>query len=270
MSYTDFTDRVDAILAIPGTSVSKTFQDAREGYNHLRDLLAENGGQEALNAAVATGNHDTIRAALTAHTLAGLTVKDFDTRNEAERATLATLRMAYRKTADANYEAAADHYNATAKTLTTAAATIDINAPAETILRAPAKAITAWELAPVHARNLEQAAAVLHGAAALTGTTLTHTTHERHTDELLALTVDPTGVGIRDLWNHWDQDDAPHRAGRYGALAAAGATLRAADLDEFSPQRRPKPYVTEYIPDGYGHRPIQLDPEDPNSLTQIA
>lgn len=269
--YHDYIDSIDGVLGIPGTSVSQTFAAARHGVDTLRDLLEEHTGtQDALNAAVATGEPEKIRAALDTHTLAELAAKDYDLRNQVERATLATLRVAYRETADANYRAVAKHYDTATKALRESAATVKISARAEDVLSGTAKERTAWELAPVHAQTVARAATVLHQAALLAEVQLHHTTHERHTDQQVALTVDPSTIGIRALWELWDQDGEKHRAGSFGALAEAGVTLRAADIDHVKPQRRPKPYETRYIPNGYGHRPVQLDPEDPASMAQIA
>jgi|GEM_PF-3455033 len=270
-AYADFIDRIDAILTIPGTSVTGDFTNARAGYEHLVDLLVEehHTTQAKLNQAVATGDAKLIRGALAAHLLADLGSRDYDARNETERATLATLRLAYRATADANYQAVATHYNNTAKTLLDDVAAVDISARPEDVISGTAKARTAWEYAPTHAQAVAVASALLHDAAVLAGAQLHHTTHEQVTDQRVALTLDPSTIGIRELWALWDQDE-PHRAGRFGALAAVGLKLHAANLDDFAPQRRPKPYETHYIPSGHGHAPVQLDPEDPKSYAQIA
>lgn len=271
MTYQDYLARVDAVLTIPGTSVTDDFNSARKGYEHLVTLLIDEHTttQDKLNQAVVTGDNKLIRGALAAHTLAELASRDYDTRNAAERATLATLRLAYRATATANYHAVAAWYNDQAKALAEDVAAVDIAARAEDVISGTAKARTAWEYAPLHAQALEQAATVLHEAAYLAEVQLHHTTHERHTDQRLALTLDPSTLGIRELWSLWDQEEE-HRAGRYGALAAAHVKLRAADIDDFAPHRRPKPFETTYVPSGRGHRAVQLDPEDPASLAQIA
>jgi hypothetical protein len=59
----------------------------------------------------------------------------------------------------------------------------------------------------------------------------------------------------------------PSSAGRWGALAALDARIRAADLEGFEPYREPKPLIRKQFPaDGPDSRGIYrttvIDPED--------
>lgn len=218
----------------------------------------------AVSEAIATGDPDTITAAITTYTTAQAWAADYDAAKALAADALAATRLAARKIAPTIYAALAERFNAAAKQLTADVNTVDIAAPAERVISASQKERSAWEFAPSHANDVEQLAHLLATAAALAGCTLTHTSHTTHNDRLTAVTLDTLNADRRALWTAWDNTD--HRAGRFGALTAAGFTLKAPTLDNITPYRRPKPMETQYIRTGFGHRAITVDPETGSKL----
>jgi hypothetical protein len=82
---------------------------------------------------------------------------------------------------------------------------------------------------------------------------------------LLPLTVDPSGLHRRRVWEAWKADGV--RCGRWQALAGLGARIRAADLDGFGPYRPPKPLIRRQFPlggpDSRGMYRVEItDPDD--------
>jgi hypothetical protein len=85
----------------------------------------------------------------------------------------------------------------------------------------------------------------------------------------LALTVDPSSLHRRKVWECWETTEG--RCGRWSALAALGARLRAADLDGFEAYRRPKPMEVKQIRVGPGiWQVLQVDPEDAEAEAAVA
>jgi hypothetical protein len=256
-----FLSDVDSITAHDGATVSGEFTAARDGLRILRELADETQAtRDALAEAVTTGDPASIRAAIAAHTTAQAWRVDFSTLNDVEKDTLAGLRVAYRDTAAQNYAAVAEAFNAAVDELNKAVRAVDVNAPAERVISASAKERTAWEFAPSLASRVDGLAFTLASAARLAGANLAHTSHERVSDQPLALVLsDTTAETIRAVWAAWDNDS--HRAGRWGALAATGHLGHARPLEELTAYRRAKGYATEYVPAGYGARPVKVDLE---------
>ena len=75
-----------------------------------------------------------------------------------------------------------------------------------------------------------------------------------------SLTVDANGLHRRRVWEAFEETGG--RTGRWGALRALGARIRAADLDSYEPYRKPKPMEVKQIRHGIGVRQILVDPED--------
>jgi hypothetical protein len=103
----------------------------------------------------------------------------------------------------------------------------------------------------------------LEAAATLAGVSVSDT--ERDTI-LLPLTVDTAGKHRRKVWTAWARTDG--RTGRWGALAAAGCVIRAADLDQLQAysELRPIEYRQEPepgAPRGY-YRVVAHDRESPD------
>ena len=95
----------------------------------------------------------------------------------------------------------------------------------------------------------------LQAAAALAGTPDTE-----KGEVMIALTIDAAGLHRRRVWEAWRH--VAGRTGRWGALLRIGATIRAHDLDGFTPYRPPRPMEVKQVPHGIGIRQVPQDPED--------
>ncbi len=161
----------------------------------------------------------------------------------------------YSKVAAANYLTLAARFDGIAEKFTAAVAVVNPESDPAGMVTADAKSRTAWSEAALLGNDLDSLIPALLAAATLAGTTV----HPR--DGLLPLTVDPTGLHVRRVWESWVKQDG--RTGRWGALAAMGARLRACRLDEFQPYPEPKPleHRTEQIARGQT-RVVTYDPHD--------
>lgn len=248
---------LDALCTLTGIPIPETVALRRAGMATAAALRTAD--VSTVSDAIATGDPDTITAAITTYTTAQAWAADHDATNALAAAALAATRVAAREIAPAIYAAIAERFNAAAKLLNADAKTVDITAPAERVISASHKERSAWEFAPAHANEVEQLAQLLATTAILAGCTLAHTSHTTNTDRLTAVTLDTLNADRRALWTAWDSTD--HRAGRFGALATAGFTIAAPTLDSIAPYRRPKPMETDYVPTRFGHRPVTKDPE---------
>jgi hypothetical protein len=88
----------------------------------------------------------------------------------------------------------------------------------------------------LHAVELDRLTPVLQAAAELCGIYT-----GRDDTWLLPLLIDTTGLHRRRVWEAWRS--AGERCGRWSALAALGARIRAADLEGFELYREPKPLI---------------------------
>lgn len=169
---------------------------------------------------------------------------------------LRALRALYRPAQFENYTVAATLFDGAATAFTAAAGRIDPEAAAEELITAPEPQRQAWTAALLAAHNLDATLPVLAAAADLAGVPI------RTPEATIALTVDATGVHRRRLWESWDS--VGHRCGRWSALLAAGATLRALpDLANFQSYRRPEPMQEQWVSVGRGASQRRVvDPED--------
>lgn len=174
--------------------------------------------------------------------------------NELAARIFPALTAEYAKTAHANYNTLADTFNATAKTFTKAADTIDPETPAEQLIHATEAKRRAWSDAGVAALELTAQMPALMEAARLSGKPV------NRTDDALGLTVQTGTHHRRRVWEAWANTTG--RTGRWGALHTLGATIEATPLDEYTRYREARPIETRYERSGYGHRPVQIDPED--------
>lgn len=161
-------------------------------------------------------------AATTATPVAEATV-----RNGAAAEVLAALRVEYRSVAASNYEAVRSKFNAKADELVKALETIDAEASAEEVVKAPAKTRAAWAEGPALAVELDELVNVLHTAAILAGKT-EPTGH--HNSCLIGLTVDAQGLHRRRVWEAWAKTTG--RGGRWRELWKLGATIEAPALED--------------------------------------
>lgn len=165
------------------------------------------------------------------------------------------LRNEYTKTAAANYQTLAAKFNTTARALTEAMGTVDIETAPEHLMSGTDEQRNAWAHAPALAASLTAQVPNLTEAARLAGLTI------QGADGTLPLTVNPGDLHRRRVWEAWENTTG--RAGKWGALISLGATIEAADLEDYKHYRRPAPMETRYEQVGRGmHRPVEVDPED--------
>lgn len=243
-----------------GGTVPDAFHHVYEAYRTANQLLIE--GEDTYNDlrdTVLSGSPSKVNKAAR-HYVVGLALaKNYDARNQLARDVRAELLRLYSTVASTNYEVIRQQWQQTAAEFVELSSKVDTNAPAETILHDSVEARTAWEYAPVHARDLDIGANILTLAARMAGVPM----DKRKTDELqVGLTVDATGLKRRDVWAAWD--DTEHRCGRWGALLAVGARLRTVPLDQVESYRRPRPIETRYVPGTLpgSWRPVEFDPEE--------
>lgn len=184
-------------------------------------------------------------------------VAEATVRNNAAAEVVAALRVEYRSVAEANYEAVRTAFNDKADALVNALETIDAEASAEDIVKAPVKTRTAWSDGPALAVELDALVSVLHTAAILAGKT-EPTGH--HNSCLIGLTVNAQGLHRRRVWEAWAKTTG--RGGRWRELWKLGATIEAPALEDAGPYREPAPMEVRTEHTGLGLRQWDHDPED--------
>jgi hypothetical protein len=118
---------------------------------------------------------------------------------------------------------------------------------------------TAWLDTAKYASRLEALAPLLVAAVELAGLSAVDDTI------LLPLTCDPSGLHRRKLWEAWRS--VGERCGRWSALVALDARIRAAELGGLEPYREARPLLRREFPlGGRGNKGINrvefIDPED--------
>jgi hypothetical protein len=248
-AWTDLSDRLDAYLAIDNTAVTR-----------LCDAIVTPPGKNPPDVAA-------LRAMALAEQAGPQTVASVN--NTVVARVQAEMVAAYEPVAATNYATIADQFDVIAADFTAAAATVDPETPSADMVLAPDDHRTAWSDAERHAHRLDATLIALAAAAQLAGTRL-HSGdgfwYEAPADPgaLLALALaDSEGCNRRTLWSAWQVDTG--RTRRWGAVLAAGATIRAHRGDTLTPYREPKPlqYKQEQIPGqprGFV-RQVTVDPE---------
>lgn len=148
-------------------------------------------------------------------------------------------RDAYTPVAATNYGIAAERFNDAAQAFTDAATICDPNTPADQVVAASEKIRKAWSAGATRAAELDKLLPVLRAAAELAGLV------GADPDDVVDLAVDANGLPREQVLAAWTIEDreavaqrqandgfsrAPvthTRCGRWAALLAAGATLRA-------------------------------------------
>lgn len=258
-----FRTSLDTVLATPGAVTPPEIPTILAGVDHLNGLRLAWPEEAArmLNEAVVAGDTEHIASAAAELQAARTWHRGADA-EDAHRAALTALRVAYTSVAAANYAAARDALKAAVSTLNADVAAVDVEAAPEAVIQSSAKARTAWEFAPAHARDVETAVATLHLAASLAGANLAHVSHERQDDQVLTLlTLEHPEAGdpMRELWRTFDSE--PGRTGRLGALARAGLLTGPPALEALTALRRARGWSAEYEHSGIGHRPVKVDEE---------
>jgi hypothetical protein len=173
-------------------------------------------------------------------------------------AVLYKLRTLYAPQADANYDALADRFNDHAGKLTKAMSVVDPESDMKDIFDAAQTVRSAYRAAEEHALHLSSMLPALKAAAILTGRLPGSADSDEFT---LPLVADLTGVHRRKAWNAYETDAG--RTGRWGAIVAAGGTVRAANLDRgLEPYGRPPPIEKKQVHNGIGISYVDVDPAD--------
>lgn len=249
----ELTEAADT-LAAAGATIPDTYTRIHDRWNSYCELTYNHTTR--LAAAVTNPDDpadlDTLRALALAERAGARDEADLDT--DIRAAVYLALAEAYEPVAAQNYKTIAARFDTLATAFTKAAAQCDPEAPAEQMVTAGDKARKAWTDVQLHTHELDTHLHLLRMAAQLAGQRITPP------DGLLALTCDTTGHHRRRVWEAWDTTTG--RTTRWGALHAAGVTIRAVDLDEYEHYRRPAPMEVRYVRDSHGHRPVQHDPED--------
>lgn len=170
-------------------------------------------------------------------------------------AVLTRLRTIYEPHALANYKTVAAQFDSAATKFTNAVVTVDCEQPAAQLINAPEKLRKAWSDSEQLACRLSALMTTLQAAAALAGVSCPRS------EEMITLCVDTIGLHRRRVWEAWEATGT--RTGRWGALVALGARVRAHNLnDGFEPYAQPKPMEVRQIRQGPGIRQVPFDPED--------
>jgi hypothetical protein len=195
----------------------------------------------------------------------------------------AGMHDAWAEVARDNYLKVAEQYNGAAAEFTTAAQAADVEADAAAMVAAEEPARQAWLNAVIAASRLTELVKPLVAAAQLAGTRLDAADEAVaqawwdapiHKAALFGLLVDAGEVHRRRAWEAFEREGG--RTGRWGALVAAGARIRAVALEDFAPYRQPRPLIHRQqqilgAPMGTVEN-ITIDPEDddkPNPLPPI-
>lgn len=223
---------VDHMLKIGG-KVSDDYKRTRANYEAFSSATprSEEDALTALSESVASAPKGADFAALRLTALVELTAGDANRgRLESGLAAyiLVALRNAYTATAASNYEHVAKAYSKAAKAITDAHNTVDMDGPTEAMLGAGKAETDAYLSAPLLVSRIEGALSDLVVAAALLGLEQTNTENGR-----IGLSVSTGTATPRQVWSAWQTTNG--RTGRWGALLATGAVLRAADPAEYEP-----------------------------------
>jgi len=247
---------VDTIVG-QGGAVSDAFGKIRAGWSAATADSTTADLEGNIFAAITTGDPGRVEAAMTAAAVA--TIARSKIRERVARGILPALRSAYASSAGDNFRIVAERYDEAAGRLTACASATDVTAEAERIVALDAKSRAAWMDSAVIAAELDALLAALVNAANLAGIQTTDRSGARLTGSLIALACDPAGAHRRRTYEAWASSG---RCGRWSALLALGATLRAADLAAFEPYREPRPLEVRQQRVGMGTQQYTIDPED--------
>lgn len=159
------------------------------------------------------------------------------TNHAVKGAVYAKLVEVYSPVARSNYKKVATRFNDAATNFTAAADVVNPETAAEAMVTAPEASRTAWSQAPLHAGRLDALMPALIAAAELCGVSIVKDERMQ-----LPLVVDDRGSHRRRLWEAWNHKDG--RCGRWTAILATGAAIKAADLANLHPYALPRPLET--------------------------
>jgi hypothetical protein len=212
-------------------------------------LALASGTLDKLKAAVASGSADADLVELRARALAETgalptTIGQLNT--EVSAHIYEGMLAAYNKCAKTNYTKVSSQFDAAARDFVSAANVVNPETPADQLVTADEPLRRAWSDALVHAARLDHTSDMLCHAAELCGVNVGWQPFD---GGRLALVADPAATSRADLFKAWTTTTG--RAGRWAALLKAGATIRAATLEDFAP----------YHPDD--DKPKTVEPIDP-------
>ena len=252
-----FDDHVTAVDTLSAAGIKPPAEWTQVRGNFIDFTYVQSPTLTLLSSAVIDGADEDTLAALRVDALAeatALPVAEATVANAVRATVLTRLRDLYAPVAGENYKTLAQGFTTQAGKLAGSLKVIDPDATPEDVVNADTKIRAAWSEAQQHAAQLTATLPALRAAASLAGITA-------NTDEvLIPLTADVTGLHRRRVWEAWNTTDG--RTGRWGALIRVGATVRAADLDNLEPYRRPQPMHVRQEHNGIGVRHIEFDPED--------
>ena len=253
-----------ARIAEHGGTVPTAYRKAEQRWDRWIELSTASP-MDALTAAYADGADDDTLATLRAAALMTETATApqlATVRNSVAPAAYSALRAAYAPQAVKNYTKLAEQYNSTAAEFVRLAAVIDPESDARKLVSADEDTRRAWLEAEMIAGKLDALTSILADAAILAGTNV------NGKPAMIGLLTDPRTAHRRRVWEAWNSNG---RCGKWSALIALDVDLRAADLDEHTPYREPRPLEVQHIRGNIGVRSVTIDPEDddPTSTVQL-
>lgn len=258
----DYLDRIARVTDAGGTTTRK-HQDAVKRWRTWAGH-DNTGALTQLEDAYASGQDTQTleilrQAALISETLTP--VHYATVRNAVAPAALDQVTSTYQPSAIGNYETIREQFNNTAATFHENADIIDPETNADQLVAADDTTRRAWLDADLAAHQLTQLASVLADAATLAG-------HPITTDaDAIGLTINAHDAHRRHIWDAWNNTG---RTGKWGPVAALGATIEAPALDDLTAYREPRPMETIYRQSDWGMKAITIDPEDPDYEEQAA
>jgi hypothetical protein len=260
-SFREHLRRVE-ILADAGIPAPREWQALRDRFDAYRslDMPACDRLIDAVLAPAKTSDVTTWHAQALAEQL-GQTMPGIQAQVDQRVAAAVEARLAetWAPHAQNIYDQAADRFNDEARLFTDAANLTDIDTvDPDVVAGMDDDARVAWATSAQHAARLDNLLPVLRVAAELAGI---HVDTENGTE--LVLAVSPLDMRKRDLWAAWMTTTG--RCGRWSALTALGAHIRAAGLADIQPYAPPRDVIVrrEPIPGapiGY-YRDVTYDPE---------
>jgi len=180
---------------------------------------------------------------------------------------------AYQPVAANNYRTLAEQFDSIAAEFDTCCRVVDVSSSPVSMVTANDESRAAWVEAERLAHRLDSVLEAMCAAAELAGTRLDDSNgelgqlwYQGNLDDaaVLALAVEPGPLHRRKVWTAWMTTEG--RCHRWQALHKLGARIRAADLDDFTPYRRPAAIVhrqEQIVGQPRGTvRMAQIDPED--------
>lgn len=249
--YSTHTSAVDA-LAAAGIAPPKEWTVVRQRFT----TSAPESMLDRYVAAVLAGDADPAARAAALAEVAATPQTTATVNNAVKAAVLRRLREVYAPHAETNYCAVADLFDAAAARLVSATAAVDPDADPAVVVGADGKTRQAWADAALAAAELDRLIPTVQAAAELAGVDTTRR------ESLFALLVDAGGLHRRRAWEAFDHKGG--RTGRWGALLAAGATIRACrPVTALVPYRQAAPIEERWERTDRGqHRRYVIDPED--------